>query len=179
MFRSGIVVARSEVAGKILRGHAAIFDVPTVAQAQFPGTETIARGAFTKNLSEDVRMTVDHNSSMLLGRTSSGTLRLAEDASGLYFECELPNTQLGNDVRELVARGDLCGASFMAAVDRSTMERTDDGVVHRSFARLIDVCVTAAPAYVETDVALRTAAEHTLRAQLAAIRARVFLKGML
>lgn len=173
-------ISRAEITDSgVLRGYAAVFGIPTDKQAQFNGTETIARGAFDGALSakDDVLFTIDHNPSLLLGRTSSGTLRLFSDEHGLGFELDLPNTQLGQDTREMVKRGDLRGASFTAAMDRATIERTSSGVTHMNFTRLVDVCVTAMPAYVETDVAARTASQQSLRAQLASIRAGVLLKG--
>lgn len=158
----------------MLHGYAAIFNVPTTKQNQFPGTETIARGAFREVLArDDVLATVEHDPTKLLGRTSSGTLRLSEDDYGLGYEIDLPDTQVGHDVRELVKRGDMRGASFLAAFNRSTMERSDTGVIHRSFNRLLDVTITAAPAYDETSALARTATGHSLRGQLAVIRHRV------
>lgn len=177
MFRSGVYVARAAVQGNTLTGYAAVFGVPTDRQGQFPGTETIARGAFTPCLEQDTLLTQDHNPGLLLARTSSGTLRLSQDDHGLYFEADLPATTFGNDIRVMVERGDLNGASFMAAFDPATMERTESGVVHNRFTRLVDVCVTALPAYVDTALAMRTASEHSLRGQAAAIRARVLLGG--
>lgn len=159
----------------ILTGYAAIYGVPTNRQAQYAGTETIGRTAFDGLLGQDVVALVDHNPSMLLGRTSSGTLRLASDEHGLAFELDLPDTQLGRDTRELVRRGDLAGCSFTAAV--GTVERTAGGVTHTAFTRLVDVSVVTSPAYPETSVVARNAQGQSLRAQLASIRAGVLMKG--
>ncbi len=59
-----------------------------------------------------MRALYEHNYTQLLGRTKSGTLVLSEDDTGLRFELTPPNTQLGNDVLELVERGDISGMSF-------------------------------------------------------------------
>lgn len=185
MERFYTLVSRAEVTDEgVLRGYAAVYGVPTSRQQQFRGTETIARGSFDQVLAamssstDDTLMTVDHNPSLLLGRTSSGTLRLFSDDHGLGFELDVPNTSLGNDMREMVRRGDVKGASFLAAMDPSKIERTADGVIHRNFTRLVDVCLTAMPAYPETEVAARTeATPQSLRAQLASIRAHVLLGG--
>lgn len=77
-------------------------------------TEVIAPGAFTATLADggDKLALVDHDPGKLLGRTRSGSLRLAEEARGLQFEIDLPATQLGNDMLELAARGDLGGVSI-------------------------------------------------------------------
>lgn len=171
-------ISRAEVSDSgTLSGYAAVFDVPTTKQSDYPGSETIARGAFTKALGSDlnVRATVDHGmgSVGLLGTTQAGTLKLSQDDVGLRYEIDLPDTSTARDVRALVARGDIRGASFMATVDRSTMERSSSGVVHRTFPMLLDICVTAMPAYSETSVAARTSSQRSLRAQAASIRAKV------
>lgn len=176
-------VARAEMpAPGILSGYAAVFDVPTTKQDQFAGSEQIARGAFTQALAApgNIRATVDHSTGTpgLLGTTNAGTLRLSQDGYGLRYEIDLPDTALARDLACLVARGDVCGASFMARMDRTTIERTDTGVIHHNFPELLDICITAMPAYVETSVAARTSAQQSLRAQTASIRARVMMRGI-
>lgn len=175
-------VSRAEVSSEgILSGYAAVFDVPTSKQNQFPGTETIARGAFTEALKapRNVRATVDHSEGTagLLGTTDAGTLRLSQDDVGLRYEIDLPDTSTGRDLAALVARGDVRGASFMARMNPATIERTAAGVIHREFPELFDICITAMPAYDQTSVAARIASGQSLRAQLASIRARVLMEG--
>lgn len=181
MYKSWQCVSRAAVSPSgTLHGYAAAYGVPTTKQNQFPGTETIARGAFDDRLQDDVLANTDHNPSAatMLGRTSSGTLRLSSDDYGLGYEIDLPDTQAGRDLRTLVERGDIRGASFRAAMNMNTLERTASGVVHHGFNQLLDICITAVPAYDETDVAARFAAEQqSLRGQLAMIRHRVLLGG--
>src|SRR5262245_4908775 len=57
--------------------------------------ERIAPGTFARALDRnpDVRFLVDHKTELLLGRTKSGTLRLADDARGLRIEADPPDTQ--------------------------------------------------------------------------------------
>lgn len=76
--------------------------------------ETIRAGAFAASLASqrDVLALVDHDPSQLLGRTRSGTLRLSEDARGLAFALDMPDTQTARDVLGLAERGDLGGMSF-------------------------------------------------------------------
>lgn len=76
--------------------------------------EKFQRGAFTEWLAagNDVRGLYEHDHSMLLGRTRSGTLKLEEDETGLRFELTPPDTSTGRDVIELVKRGDISGMSF-------------------------------------------------------------------
>lgn len=167
-FRTAI--SRAEVSPEgVLRGYAVVYDQPTDRQADFAGTETIARGAFDGVLGrDDVLGLVDHDVSKVLGRSSNGTVRLSSDDRGLAFEIDLPDTTLGRDIRALVARGDLSGMSFSAVPD--VIERVAGGVVHRSFKRLMDISVVTMPAYAGTSVVSRSASGVSRREQL--IRAR-------
>jgi HK97 family phage prohead protease len=96
--------------GRKLTGYAATFGT----EASLPGfTEVIRPGAFRASLAgRDVLALIDHNPSRLLARTKSGTLRLEEDAKGLRFELDVPDTQEGRDMLTLAERGDLGGMSF-------------------------------------------------------------------
>ena len=88
MFWYQSAITRAEVTSDgVLRGYAAVYDQPTARQSDYPGTETIARGAFDSALGrDDVLALVDHDMGKLLGRTSTGTLRLSSDDHGLAFE---------------------------------------------------------------------------------------------
>ncbi|MEC2444712.1 HK97 family phage prohead protease, partial [Bacillus cereus] len=79
----------------MITGYAAVFNSKTSIGGWFD--EIIAPGAFARALSEngDIRALFNHNWDNVLGRTKSGTLRLEEDAKGLKFEVELPNTSTG------------------------------------------------------------------------------------
>lgn len=149
---------RAEVTGDRLEGHAAVFG--QVAQIR-GGYEAIAPGAFDAVLGrgDDVVALRDHNPTMLLGRTAAGTLNVGTDSDGLTFEIpKLPNTTYANDLRELVSRGDLRGASFGFLPGRDKLGTAKDGRqlrTHTSVALLLDVSVVTLPAYDGTDVALR------------------------
>lgn len=145
------------VTGNTLAGHAAVFGQTAQIRG---GYERIAPGAFDETLKrgDDVVALRDHDPSLLLGRTSSGTLRLGVDADGLTFEVDLPDTAYARDVRELVARGDLAGASFGFLPGLDELGTAPDGRqlrTHTSVSRLIDVSVVAIPAYDGTSVVLR------------------------
>ncbi|MGA8035832.1 MAG: HK97 family phage prohead protease [Candidatus Acidiferrales bacterium] len=74
--------------------------------------ERILPGAFKGCMGQDTVMLQDHDPSRILGRTKSGTLKLADTAQGLQFRCVLPNNQTGNDLHESVRRGDINSCSF-------------------------------------------------------------------
>lgn len=161
---------RAAVDGNTLVGRVAPYGVPTTRQRDFPGHETIARGAFDAVLGSDVVALVGHDMTQLLGRTSSGTLRLASRDDGLHMSVDIPDTQVGHDTRVLVERGDLCGMSFTAAPGE--IEKVRGGVVLRSFTRLVDVSVVPNPAYLDTSVVVRNADPNVVREQLLRARAR-------
>lgn len=141
-------------AGRRLEGYAAVFNSP----AQIGSfTEMIRAGAFRKSLatSPDILALVDHDPGRLLARTTSGTLRLAEDARGLRFEVDVPDTQLGRDVLALAERRDLGGMSFGFRVKAEDWPATD----RRELIEidLIEVSVVHAfPAYAATSVTARS-----------------------
>ncbi|MGW3075084.1 MULTISPECIES: HK97 family phage prohead protease [unclassified Kitasatospora] len=74
----------------------------------------------------DVLATFNHNMDHVLGRRSSGTLRLAADATGIRYEIDVPNTQAGQDVAELIRRGDVIGSSFTFRVNPGGQKRASD-----------------------------------------------------
>lgn len=142
--------------GKKLTGYAARFNVETDL-GEF--IEVIRPGAFTRTLAAataaNVRAIYEHDGKALLGRLGAGTLRLEEDADGLKFELDLPETTLGRDLAELVKRGDVAGCSFgfLPVADAWT-----DGVKPVRELRdvdLFEITITASPAYDATTVQVR------------------------
>lgn len=145
--------------GNRVEGYAAVFDKFSEDLGGF--IEKIEQGAFTRSLAKqkDVVALYDHEPRNLLGRTSSGTLRLSEDTRGLQFSLDMPNTSLGRDVLELVGRGDVKGASFAFRTakggDRWSQQ---DGKPLRILSEidLFDVTITSQPAYPDTSVVKRS-----------------------
>lgn len=150
---------RSEVKGNTLYGYASVFDTETFIPGE--GYEIIGRSAFddvSKREDTDVRALYNHDRSMLLGRQSSGTLRWSVDSTGLPFEVDLPDTQLGRDIRVLLERGDLDGCSFAwveGEYDIKTRTAGGNVKVHTRVDRLVDVSVVTIPAYPGTSAKLR------------------------
>lgn len=168
---------RAEVAGDTLRGHAAVFGQTARVAG---GYEQIAPTAFNEALkASDVRALLNHNPTLVLGRQSAGTLRLHVDDQGLAFEVDLPDTSYARDLRELVARGDVTGASFGFVPGQDEYRKAPDGKqvrTHTSVAQLLDVSPVTWPAYDGTNVALRHmdwgVQQPTLRQQLIIARHR-------
>jgi len=139
--------------GRQLVGLAAPFNAETRI-ADF--RERIAPGAFSATLASgrDILALADHDAGKVLGRTSTGSLRLSETAAGLEFGIDLPDTSTGRDLRALAARGDLGGVSigFRAVRDSWAGEvRT----LHE--VELAEVSIVQSwPAYPTTTVSLRS-----------------------
>lgn len=143
--------------GNTIEGHAATFGEPYNLGEGI--REQIAPGAFDGVLEDDVRALVNHNPDKLLGRTSSGTLEVGTDETGLTARVDLPDTSDGRDVRELVQRGDLDQMSFGFSVASDSWETLEDGTELRTIEEvgaLWDVSPVTFPANPNTDVALRS-----------------------
>lgn len=138
-------------------GHAANFNSMSSDLGGF--IERIAPGAFTKTLlNADVRALWNHDSNIVLGRNKSGTLVLLEDASGLYFEINSPDTQLVRDmVIGPIERGDVSQCSFGFYTVADKWDNIDGQVVRTLLeVELLDVSPVTYPAYNSTDVAMRS-----------------------
>ena len=94
-----------------LTGYAAVFDQGADIGGMW--VEYVRKGAFDKTLQEaDVRCLYNHDTNIVLGRNTAGTLRLKTDKTGLYFECDLPDTGAAESLWESINRGDVTQCSF-------------------------------------------------------------------
>jgi HK97 family phage prohead protease len=149
------VEVRAENDKRTLVGYAAVFERLADIGGYFQ--EQIAPGAFADAIGGDVRALVDHDCGRVIGRTKSGTLRLQEDGTGLRVEIDVPNTSDGNDLWELVSRGDISGMSFGFRVTKETWDETGDMPVRTIQAlNLIEVSAVAFPAYDDTTLGMRS-----------------------
>jgi len=150
---------------QVLVGYAAVYNRHSLPLREGGSAfrEIILPGAFDKILSrqrgrQDVVALLNHNSDLILGRTSSGTLELTTDEKGLRYVVTPPDTQVGRDTLELVRRRDLKGSSFAFAVDAKGERWTsdDEGPVReiRDVSLLADVSVVLTPAYPASSVSV-------------------------
>ena len=142
--------------GRTLYGYAAKYNVESRDGLGF--IETIAPGAFDRSLEagDDVVALYNHDSNKVLGRRDSGTLQLRTDSVGLSFTLDVPQTPTGEEVRELVSRGDLREMSFGFIVqDEDWGQR--DGKRTRTLNRvgLRDISIVTEAAYPQTQLSLR------------------------
>lgn len=140
-------------------GHAAVYDQPSDPIGGW-FTEIVRPGAFADTLrTADVRCLFNHDANFVLGRTKSGTLRLRDGAKGLEIECDIPDTQVGNDVYASIQRADIdqMSFSFMTRSDRWTFGAADALPVRELLLLdLVDVAPVTFPAYPQTDVGTRS-----------------------
>lgn len=173
--RRDFTATEQTVEGNRLAGYAAVYgqDSREIVEGGKSFVERIAPGAFNETLRSgaDVKLYYNHDSSMPLARTKSGTLVLKSDRQGLAFDATLPETTLGRDVRTLIERGDLTGEmSFGFYVEDESWNRTrSERLVKR--ARLVEVSIVQDAAYPQTSSSLR----HVDAAAIDAARARLEL----
>lgn len=148
---------------KTVSGYAAVFNTETVIAGLF--REQIQAGAFADAIGrDDVRALFNHDPNFVLGRTSAKTLRLSEDETGLHYTVDPPPTQWATDLVISIARGDVSQSSFAFSVDAEEWVRAQKPgelplrVIKR--ATLYDVSPVTYPAYEETSVSARSAAEE-------------------
>lgn len=144
--------------GRKVTGYAAVFNADADL-GEF--VERIQPGAFKRSLDSrrNIRALYDHQSGAVLGSTQAGTLELREDAKGLAFTLELPDTTTGRDVAELVKRGDVAGCSFgfKVAPNGDKWEQRNGKAVRTLLdVDLAEITLTSWPAYQDTTLALRS-----------------------
>lgn len=147
--------ARASKKSRKLEGYAALFDIWSQNLGGF--REVIRQGAFQKSLDagNDIRAFVDHDTGRVVGRRSSGTLKIEEDSKGLKFEVDLPDTQEGRDLLELVRRGDVNQMSFGFNVTEDKWNYRGRGEVDERELieiELFEISFVAMPAYEEAHV---------------------------
>ena len=120
-------------------------------------SESIAPGAFTETLADDIRALVNHDATLVLGRTSAHTLEVRQDEHGLWGKIQVnPNDQDAMNLYARVKRGDVsqCSIGF-DILDEETEYRGED--VHWTIkaVKLWEVSACTFPAYQETAISAR------------------------
>lgn len=148
--------------GRTVEGYAAVFNSETEIGGWY--TEIIEPGAFDNALGRsDCRALFNHDPNCLLARQSSGTLELSLDRKGLRYKFTAPQTGIGNDILEMMSRGDLKESSFAFTVKEQSWEEEKDADGDWKYRRVIkevdllfDVSPVTYPAYTDTTVAKRS-----------------------
>lgn len=161
-----------------LVGYAAKYNVRSEVLGSF--VEEILPGAFDGVLGNDVVALFNHDPSMVLGRSTAGTLRLTVDEIGLRYECDLAGDEISRRVAAYIADGRVRQSSFSFTVpddgSGDDYQQLGDGMWLRRIKRvnrLYDVAPVTYPAYPDATVTLRAleaGAAATLEARMAEIR---------
>jgi HK97 family phage prohead protease len=147
----------------VIIGHAAVFNSRSDFLYDWAGgfVEQVAAGFFDDALStSDPRALFNHDPNLLLGRSSSGTLRVSVDDVGLAYEIDPPDTTAGRDLAVSLQRGDVKESSFSFSVAEEKWGETEDGIPLRTLVRagaVYDVSPVTFPAYPAAVSGLRAA----------------------
>ena len=132
-----------------------------------PGmSESVAPGAFSETLAGDVRALVNHDSTLVLGRTTAHTLELREDAHGLWGKIAInPKDGDAMNLYERVKRGDVNQCSFGFDILDEESAISDNGDVHWTIKKveLYEVSCCTFPAYESTNISARSAERDRIK----------------
>lgn len=123
-------------------------------------SESLARGAFTDTLGGDIRALVNHDTTLVLGRTAAHTLELRQDDHGLWGDITInPKDSDAVNLYERVKRGDVSQCSFGFDIASERADFSDNGSVHWTIEAvdLYEVSCVTFPAYSETNISARSA----------------------
>ena len=128
-------------------------------------SESIAPGAFTNTLAGDIRALINHDTTLVLGRTKAGTLILRQDERGLWGRITInPNDSDSMNLYQRVKRGDVdqCSIGFFILSEETDFR--EDGSVHWTIREieLFEVSCCTFPAYEETSIAARSRERNNL-----------------
>lgn len=141
---------------KYIEGYFAVFGG---VYELWPGaTESVDPHAFDDTLGGDIRALINHDTTLVLGRTKAGTLDLKVDSRGLWGRIRV--NQADGDALNLysrIERGDVDQCSFGFEILEEETEWRDDGSVHWTIKRvkLYEVSPVTFPAYEDTSVSAR------------------------
>lgn len=131
-----------------------------------PGmSESIAPGAFDETLSGDIRALINHDTTLVLGRTKANTLQLRVDSHGLWGHIDInPNDSDAMNLYSRVQRGDVNQCSFGFDILSEETDFREDGSVHWTIEKveLYEVSPCTFPAYEETNISARQAQRDDL-----------------
>jgi HK97 family phage prohead protease len=107
----------------------------------------------------DVHALYNHDSSMVLGRSRSGTLQVAPDTKGLNVQIDLPNTSTSRDLWQNLLLNNITGMSFGFTIAPNGEEWTADEAGNpvrtiTEVSQLFEVSICAMPAYPSTSIAI-------------------------
>ena len=155
---------RNDGEDQYIEGYFAVFDSNYEIAPKM--TESIARGAFSDTLDGDIRCLTDHDTRLVLGRTTANTFELRETEHGLWGRVLInPKDQDAVNTKARVDRKDVSQASFGFDILDEGSEVREDGSVHWTIrkVKLYECSVVTFPAYKETNISARKADAELIR----------------
>jgi hypothetical protein len=128
-------------------------------------SESIAPGAFDNTLADDIRALINHDTTLVLGRTKANTLQLRTDNHGLWGHIDInPNDTDAMNLYNRVQRGDVDQCSIGFDILNEETDFREDGSVHWTIkeVKLYEVSACTFPAYEETNIAARAKEKEDL-----------------
>lgn len=156
LVRDGKFTTRAEDGNLYIEGYFAVFG--SEYRMWENAIETIDEDAFNETVDGDVRALVNHDSTLVLGRTTAGTLTLRVDRTGLWGSIFINQSdQDAMNLYERVKRGDVSQCSFgFDILDQSTEVMENGTTVWKlKKVELYEVSVVTFPAYEDTSVIAR------------------------
>lgn len=157
---SDIVIEQRSDGRPVIRGLGVVYNRLSVNLGGFK--ERIMPGAFdaairSKENRPDLVSYFNHDANIMLGRESSGTLKVWTDERGVWFEVMPPATRA--DIVELIQRGDVRGASMTFSLAGPNSESfVDDGegntIREIRSANIYELGPVVQPAYPSTTAAI-------------------------
>lgn len=176
--RGGDFQTREDDGQKIIEGYFAVYGAEYWLWDK--AFETIDPGAFDLVNDTDIRALTNHDTTLVLGRTTAGTLRLTTDNIGLRGTVVInERDQDAVNLYERVKRGDVTQCSFGFDILAELKENRADGITvwHLQRVKLYEVSVCTFPAYEETGVqARKNELEHAKQRQLEEWRAEALAR---
>ena len=157
---------RSEGEDKYIEGYFAVFN--DIYEMWDGATESIAPGAFTNTLADDIRALVNHDTTLVLGRTAAHTLELTQDERGLFGRIRInPNDTDAMNLYARVERGDVSQCSIGFDILSEETDFREDGSVHWTIreVKLYEVTCCTFPAYESTSISARKKDYEALKAK--------------
>lgn len=122
-------------------------------------SEEIDCHAFDIAINSDVRALINHDSTLVIGRTTVGTLKLSVDEHGLYGEVEInEEDQDALNAYARVKRGDVNQCSFGFDILNEESKTLPNGKTHYIIksVKLYEVSIVTFPAYEGTTATARS-----------------------
>jgi HK97 family phage prohead protease len=107
----------------------------------------------------DIVGLLNHSADFVLGRTSSGTMRVAADETGLKYEIDPPDTQVARDLIVSMKRNDIRSSSFGMYVQKDDWQfDSANNIAVRTIlqASVFDCSVVTFPAYPDANSQVRS-----------------------